>query len=204
MLRLDHLAVAGLTVEAATDHVEQALNLRPGPGGKHAHFSTHNTLLGLGPDEYLEAIAIDTNAPAPAYPRWFDLDGFDGPPRLNNWILACGDLPAALAALGPGYGKPIALSRGDLRWSMAVPDSGVLPFDGWAPALIQWDGDAHPAPRLTDSAARISGLVVSHPKATEMAATLTPYLSDPRITFAEGPASLTARFTTASGDKTLR
>ena len=60
-------------------------------GGKHAHMGTHNRLLSLG-DLYLEVIAPDPEAPRPAWPRWFDLDNFDGPPRLTNWICRSDDL----------------------------------------------------------------------------------------------------------------
>ena len=35
---------------------------------------THNRLLGLGTNVYLEVIAIDTEAAPPARPRWFSLD----------------------------------------------------------------------------------------------------------------------------------
>ena len=59
--------------------------------------ATHNRLLGLG-DLYLEVIAADPSAPRPAWPRWFDLDRFTGAPRLTNWICACDDLEAAVAA----------------------------------------------------------------------------------------------------------
>ena len=40
------------------------------------------------------------------------------------------------------------LSRGDLRWQMAVPGDGILPFDNMFPALMQWHSP-HPAAQLT-------------------------------------------------------
>jgi len=199
MLRLDHLAVSATTLADATAQLETCMGYEAVPGGQHDHFATHNTLMGCGPEFYLEAIAIDPNASAPPYPRWFALDQFDGPARLTNWILACDDLDAALAAVGPGFGAPVSLQRRDFKWRMAVPDTGVLPFDGMAPALIQWDGDAHPAPRLPDCGARLLGMQVRHPDASAMADLLTPLLEDDRVTYVEGQPGMMAAFETPDG-----
>ena len=48
MLILDHIAVAATDLGHGTKWVEQALGVPMQPGGQHAHFGTHNTLLGLG------------------------------------------------------------------------------------------------------------------------------------------------------------
>ena len=193
MLRLDHLAVSGQSRDAASLHVEKALGVTTIPGGQHVHFGTHNRLVGMGPEFYLEAIAIDPDAPKPDYPRWFNLDGFAGAPRLTNWIVATDDLAATLKVLGLAYGTPVPLARGDLRWTMAVPDTGLLPFDGFAPAIIEWHGKYHPAPNLQDSGARLMALTVSHPDAGDMADTIGAALMDDRVTFKVGPPKLTAR-----------
>ena len=99
MLTLDHIAVLGETLEEAAHHVEAALGLPMMPGGAHARFGTHNRLLGLAPALYLEAIAIDPAAPPPGHPRWFGLDAFAGPARLDKWICRVDDLGAVLEAL---------------------------------------------------------------------------------------------------------
>lgn len=203
MLILDHLAVAGETRDAATAHLAQALNVDPVQGGEHAVFHTHNTLLGMGSDFYMEAIAVNPDAPKPDRPRWFNLDQFSGSPRLTNWIVATDDINAALQILGPGYGDPVQLQRGDLRWQMAVPQSGLLPFDGFAPAVIEWGGDVHPAPRLPDCGLRFHGLTVQHPDAVLMQQQLAPLLNDARITFQSGPAQLLAQFDGPQGLLTL-
>ncbi len=202
-MELDHLAVAGQDLAEATEHVTRALGVAPRPGGEHAVFFTHNTLLGLEDGLYLEAIAINPDAPKPDRARWFDLDRFEGAPRLTNWICRCDDLDAALAALPEGFGAPVALQRGDLRWRMAVPQSGILPFDNCAPALMQWEGDAHPAARLTPSGCGLETLTVSHPDAEALAALIRPHLSDARVSFVTGPAGLTAAFSTPTGSRTL-
>ena len=65
MLELDHIAVAGETLEAATAHVEAALGLKMDAGGVHVEMGTHNRLLSLGPGLYMEAIAIDPDGSRP-------------------------------------------------------------------------------------------------------------------------------------------
>lgn len=201
MLRFDHLAISCTDLEAGARAVAESLGIVPGPGGHHPHFGTHNRLLSLGPDAYLEVIAIDPAAPPPDRPRWFGLDGFSGPARLTNWILRSDDLAADLSAADPQAGAPVALSRGDLRWRMAVPEGGALPFDNLHPALIGWDGP-HPAPGLPDHGVRLSRLVVRHPRADRLRACL-PGLTDPRIVFETGPAGLHAVLDTPSGPRSL-
>lgn len=200
---LDHIAVAGITLAAATDHVAQALDTAMQPGGQHDVFHTHNTLLGLKDGLYLEAIATNPDAPVPDRPRWFDLDRFQGAPRLTNWICRCDDLDAALAALPDGFGTPVSLQRGDLRWRTAVPASGILPFDNCAPALIEWEGAAHPAVMLGASGCRLSTLQVSHPDAVALIDLLAPHLNDDRIKYVTGHPGLTAYFETPHGPKVL-
>lgn len=202
-MELDHIAVAGITLAAATDHVSRSLGVPLQPGGQHAIFHTHNSLLGLGDGLYLEAIAINPDAPVPDRARWFDLDRFSGAPRLTNWICRCDDLDATLAALPEGFGAPVSLARGDLRWRMAVPTTGILPYDNCAPALIEWDGTAHPAPLLTPAGCRLTELQISHPQADALHALLAPFLADERLIFKSGPAALRATFDTPRGRSDL-
>src|SRR5262249_44534230 len=87
---IDHLAVAVTSLEDR--QLDELLGVKLSPGGQHARMGTHNRLLRLGPTSYLELIAIDPGAPAPAHPRWFELDEpamkarlGDGP-RLVHWV----------------------------------------------------------------------------------------------------------------------
>ena len=114
-MQLDHIAISGDTLEEATAYCEDALGVALLPGGKHDIFATHNRLLGLADGLYLEAIAIDPGAATPHRTRWFDLDRFEGSPRLTNWICASDDLDALLSNLPDGAGEAIALTRGDLK-----------------------------------------------------------------------------------------
>ncbi|WP_300062221.1 VOC family protein [uncultured Roseobacter sp.] len=202
-MQLDHLAVAGESLHEAQAFVEEALGVPLQPGGEHAFFHTHNALLGLEDGLYLEAIAINPAAPQPERSRWFDLDRFSGPARLTNWICRTDDIATALMDLPAGMGSPVALQRGPLRWRMAVPDNGVLPFENSAPALIQWDTTLHPAQMLAPSGVWLRRFTVQHPEAEALGDLLTVRLQDDRLRFETGPRGLFAAFDTPHGPREL-
>jgi hypothetical protein len=202
--RFDHLAIAVEDLEAGAAAVGAVLGVPLEPGGVHPAMGTHNRLLSLGAGAYLEVIAIDPDAPAPGRARWFGLDRFSGPPVPRAWVVRCDDLAAALAVAPEGAGKPMALERGDLRWSMAIPKDGMLPFDGLFPALIAWQGTAHPADRLPDRGIRLVALELAHPEAGALRAVLGASLRDERIRVVEGAApKLRAVFQTPTGERVL-
>ncbi|PPB80319.1 glyoxalase-like protein [Albidovulum inexpectatum] len=201
MAALDHLVVTARRLEEGVAWLESLLAVPLEPGGHHAAMGTHNRLLRLGNCEYLEVIAIDPHAPAPLQPRWFGLDGRAGPPSLTNWVVRVDDLDGALAVAPKGVGRIMDLSRGDLRWRMAVPESGHLPFDGMFPALIAWQGDAHPAGRLPDRGCRLDRLVIRHPDADKLADAVA--LDDPRVEFVAGPIGIEAWIQTPFGLRRL-
>ncbi|HSH43331.1 MAG TPA: VOC family protein, partial [Arenicellales bacterium] len=72
--KLDHLVVAAADLAAGREYIEDLLGVRTEAGGRHDAIGTHNQLLRLGDDQYLEIIAVDPDAPAPGKPRWFGLD----------------------------------------------------------------------------------------------------------------------------------
>jgi hypothetical protein len=198
-MRLDHIVVSARTLDEGAAHVERVLGQPPVAGGRHGRMATHNRLLGLG-DCYLEVIATDPTARPPGRARWFDLDRFADPPRLTHWVAACDDLAAELARAPGGTGEALALARGNLRWHMAVPGSGTLPYDDCYPALLQWQGEAHPLQRLPDGGLKLIRLRVMHPRADALAAALCGRLDDPRLEILGAPApGLAAEIATAAG-----
>lgn len=161
---LDHLVIAASSLAQGAAWCQATLGVAPGPGGRHALFSTHNLLLRIAgpgfPLAYLEIIAIDPDAPAPGRPRWFGLDdpvlqaALRQSPQLLHAVLRTDQLAAqrqALIDLGHDPGQPLAAERdtadGPLRWTIGVRDDGTLPVGGVLPTLIQWQG-RHPAERL--------------------------------------------------------
>lgn len=204
MLTLDHLAVSAETLDEGVAMVESALGVTLAPGGRHPSMGTHNRLLRLSPGFYLEVIAIDPDAPGPGRPRWFDLDNFRGAPRLTNWIVRCDDLAAALPRMPAGTGEAVEMSRGDLRWEMAVPADGRLPFGGAFPALISWKGDAHPVSMLPDSGCRLVALEIHHPRADDLRRALQGLIDEPLVAVHATPGlALRALIETPSGRKVL-
>jgi Glyoxalase-like domain len=117
---IDHLVYAVSDLDAGIDRIERLLGVRPVPGGRHASWGTHNALVGLAPDTYLEIIAPDPSLPAPVRGTLFDPG--DGEPRLVTWALrreSIGDVAASAAAAGLGLGAVEAGSR-------VRPDGTVL------------------------------------------------------------------------------
>lgn len=201
-MKLDHIAIAGTTLAEAVEWVESRLDVPLQPGGVHEVFGTHNQLLRLEDGFYLEAIAIDPAAPSLAYPRWFDLDRFSGSPRLTNWICQVPDLDEILQHL-PQAGDPVQLSRGGLRWRMAVPKNGQLPYDSCFPALIEWQSPAHPGVLLTRQGCRLEKLTISHPQAKALESELASYLETGVLRFETGPVALRADIRTPNGVRQL-
>lgn len=191
---LDHLVVGATTLAAAQDHVERSLGLAMQAGGQHAVFHTHNALIGLEDGLYLEAIAPDPSRPLPERPRWYDLDRYSGPARLSNWAAAVPDMDAALPIMPDGVGAPVQVRRGDLQWRMAVSAMGTTPYDNLWPALIEWPGGMHPAPRLAPSGLRLRRLTLSHPQGDRLAETLAAQIQDDRIRVEVGEIGLEAAF----------
>jgi len=204
-MRLDHLAIACRDLWAGCDWAQAALGVPFGPGGRHARFGTHNRLLGLGPDLYLEVIAPDPDAAPFEGPRWFGLDTPPPVPRLANWIVAVADMDAARAVADPDTGPPIDLARGDLTWRLTVPKDGHLPHGGGAPTLIEWGaGSRHPAATLPDSGVRLRRLEVMHPDADALRDRYVPLRADPRIAWVTGAVpGLRATFDTPDGPRSL-
>jgi len=73
-MQIDHLVVCAESLEEGAAFVEAKLGVAMSAGGKHALMGTHNRLLSLGAEAYLEVIAIDPEAGPPGRARWFGLD----------------------------------------------------------------------------------------------------------------------------------
>ncbi|MBC8058867.1 MAG: VOC family protein, partial [Rhizobiales bacterium] len=104
-LALDHLVLAAQTLGEGLDWCERAFGIRPDAGGRHDFMGTHNRVFAIGsaafPRAYFELIAIDPGAPAPAHPRWFDLDDpalqqslAKRGPQLVHWVARCDGVEA--------------------------------------------------------------------------------------------------------------
>ncbi len=203
--RIDHIAVTAPNLEVGAAWVEQVLGVAPQPGGEHALMGTHNVLLRLGDDIYLEVIAANPRVAAPARARWFGLDALepDSPPRLRNWIARTTDIGNALAAAGEPLGTVTEMQRSDLRWLITIPDDGKPLMGGTAPALIEWKTGPHPASRLPDQGLRLQALELFHPRPHRLMALLEAIGMDGQVrvrrSLAGEGSSLVAHIATPRG-----
>lgn len=173
-IEVDHLVVACRSLDQGRTWCEATFGVAPEPGGRHPMMATHNLLLALAsvrfPRSYLELIAIDPDAPAPARPRWFDLDcaamqaAIAITPRLVHWGARTGAIDAAVATLrglgvdpGPVAGAERMTPRGLLRWRITLPADGGRRGAGAVPLLIEW-GDMHPTDTLAPSGVELESL----------------------------------------------
>ena len=164
---MDHLVFAALDLEEGVRHVERLTGARMSPGGRHHGFGSHNRLLRLGDDCYMEVVAIDPDQPAPEGPRWFGLDSLEEP-RLVTWCAKSSDLAGLVAQgrdAGIDLGEPIAGGReradgARLSWTFTDPwaerAGGVIPF------FIDWGTSPHPAESMP-AVCTFAGLRLEHP-----------------------------------------
>lgn len=165
---LDHIVIAAQDLEQGVDHIREALGVDIPPGGKHQSMATHNLLMQLGNDAYLEVIAIDNEGRSPRHPRWFGLDSarmraaIRQQPQLITWVMNTPDLQQLAAQAGFDIGIPTELSRDDLSWQIALPEDGRLLGDGMLPYCIQWHSSPHPSRGMADTGCLLQDLTIHH------------------------------------------
>ncbi|WP_424951624.1 VOC family protein [Deinococcus sp.] len=194
---LDHLVIAAADLASGCAWLEDRLGLKMQPGGEHPYFGTHNALLGLR-GGYLEVIAVNAAAPDPPYPRWFGLDTpamkerLAAGPALIHWVASVGNLRAALRLSPEDHGEALALSRGNSRWQLSVPQTGALPMSGVLPSLIQWES-VSPAARLQPSGLWLERLSLSTPAPARLERALEALgFTGTPLDITEGPPHLEA------------
>lgn len=203
---LDHLVIAARTLDEGRAWLEGRLGISLHPGGEHPRFGTHNALLSLGPDAYLEVIAVNPQAPVPARARWFSLDTpqtrerLEDGPRLIHWVARV----VALDAHTPApFGEALALSRGEHRWTLTVPADGSLPGGGVRPSLIEWHTPPPPT-RLPDVGVRLSTLTLGTPQPDALRRVLNGLRFTGEVEVREAPQpGLSALLDTPHGPVTL-
>ena len=177
MAEIDHIVIGATTLEDGARYIEETLGVKPSKGGAHAGLGTHNLLLGLGANCYMEIIAPDPGQSEPAHPRLFDLDDaglrtmLEAEPRLIAYVASTPALDAVVARLGPSHaGEVRSMSRGDLSWRMAFPPQRQ-DMENLIPPLIQWNGE-RAAKHIKDSGWRLTSLEAEHPDTQALHASL--------------------------------
>ena len=206
-LPVDHLIYAAPTLESGMDKLEALLGARPVYGGQHLGYGTHNALLGLGPDVYLEVIAPDPAQPDVPRPLWIAADAVTEP-RLLYWAATSNDLESLLERArnnGLELGEVSAGSRArpdgqTLRWQLTDPRAN--PGDGIIPFFIDWGDSVHPAQELPE-AGILWSLEAQHPEANRVQSHLR--LLGLGLSVHPGPQpALLARIRTLGGEVILK
>lgn len=172
--QIDHIILAGPDLTELEEYAEAHLGIRPQSGGAHPGMGTHNSLLGLGGQRYLELVAPDPEQPDPAQPRPFRVDELTEP-TLTGWALRAQDLPERVARarerdIDPGDPRPMSRTRPDgteLSWELTSLDTAL---DGMVPFLIDWGSAPHPSEGLP--AVKLVTVRVRHPEASQLSSAL--------------------------------
>jgi hypothetical protein len=202
---IDHLVYAAPDLPAAIADIEERFGVRAQAGGRHIGLGTHNALLALGAQTYLEIIAPDPGQPQPPMPRPFGADGVSRG-GLVSWALACDDIDTAVArACSHGYdpgqvadGQRIGPTGTVLRWRMTLNAMA----DSLVPFLISWGNTEHPA-RSAPHGLTLQAFHLEHPDPPSLAPPLTALGAEVEVRPA-ATAALIARLGGPNGSKVLR
>jgi hypothetical protein len=203
--RLDHITIVAPSLETGSAYVEAALGVPPGAGRAHPGMATHNLLLALGTNVYLEVISPDPRAASVTRPRWFGLDHVlpASTPRLAAWVASTDDIAGTAV---PELGSVETMRREAHTWQMTVRSDGSVPLDGAAPLLIQRSSSSHPAAPLPQGGLHLQELRIRHPYPAQVLALLAKIglTPPPTVTVIQGNAcSLVAEIQTPFGLREL-
>ena len=212
-LTIDHLVIGTSDLARGSAWLERFLGVTLGDIGVHQRMGTHNRLLSMGSDCYLELIAINPAAGKPFMPRWFGLDTRDvqeriaQKPRLLGWVARTDDIDATNEKTGGLLGGVHAMERGDFQWRITIPNDGYAVEAGLVPSLIQWDVPIHPCQHLPAQGCRLEWMEAAHPNPAKIAYLLGELGLENALTLTATPPysgmTMCAYIRTPSGVKTL-
>ena len=168
---LDHLAIFAPDLATGVAYVRDVLGATPAPGGQHPQMGTHNALLRLGADVYLEIIACDPAGRRPdTHKTWFELgdpnithQNWNEGRRLRGMVASTREIDRSIAVAPTEFGQPMRLTRGANEWTFDVRGDGHLPGNGTLPHLIDRGQGTSPASRLPDAGCKLLDLVLETP-----------------------------------------
>ena len=166
--QIDHIVYCVHDLEAAVVQFSEVYGVHPVMGGRHLNRGTHNAIVNLGNECYLEILAVDDNNTAVTRDRWMGID-YLKEPKMTRWSLRSDNLKQDLLAiekLNPdlcnlSVGQRMTPAGSMLKWNMSIPLSSpeveLLPF------LLDWtDSDNHPTQDLAQECELI-GMELFHP-----------------------------------------
>ncbi|MES9964219.1 MAG: VOC family protein [Candidatus Sedimenticola sp. 20ELBAFRAG] len=199
--KIDHIVIGASSLAEGVSYVKSMLGVDIPYGGEHIKLGTHNHLMQLGNETFLEVIAVNQQITSPARPRWYGLDDpytrlcLERQPSLLTWVVNTGDINGLIQKATFSLGKSELISRGNLSWYFGLPEDGRLLGGGLLPYAIEWHTENHPSKSMTDLGCSIQSVEIFHPypnwiksalksidalslvKINELAENETPYLS---------------------------
>lgn len=138
MFALDHIVILVHDLAAAIDDY-MALGFTVVPGGEHQGGASHNALIALADDSYLELLAFQrpprpTDQPSPLERRFRQREAAGE--GMIDFALLPEDIQAALAAAsgrglalaGPFPGGRVRPDGQQVAWQLGIPQASALPF----------------------------------------------------------------------------
>ncbi|MEZ5280499.1 MAG: VOC family protein [Acidimicrobiales bacterium] len=149
MAIVDHLVYRVPDLNRGGAFISALTGVSPTRGGPHPGAGTHNSLLSLGPETYLEIIATDPDQADHTGPRPFGVDP-DASQQLVTFAVHPGPgeslagVAAVMAELGFDPGPSRSMSRvtpagQTLTWTLTSAPQGPVPF------VIDWGATTNPA-----------------------------------------------------------
>ena len=145
MHKLDHIVFGARSLEEGTNFIEKKLDIKLSEVGYHDFMGTHNRVVKVDKDVYLEVIAIDPSSKSPNENRWFNLDNpilqkkLEYSPQMIGYVIETKD-----KEILKHFCTPIEASRGNYKWNFAMPSlesnffNKELIENGIIPSLINW------------------------------------------------------------------
>lgn len=212
--RIDHLVIAAADLTQGTAFVKKCLGVEMPYGGVHENMGTHNHLMRLGDNLFLEVIAVNPEMEPPEKPRWYGLDDpyirrqIKAQPALLTWVVNTENIEKLLQQATLSFGRATLLHRGELSWYFGLPEDGRLLASGILPYVIEWQADSHPAKIMADALCRFKSLEVYHPYPSWLRSTLESIGAADLVKIHSSPKNsspcLVAHIATPTGTKTLR
>ena len=166
--KIDHLVIGAATLTQGVSYVKDHLGVDMPYGGVHTKMGTHNHLMRIGNDAFLEIIAVNHDIEAPNRPRWYGLDDpfirqqIEIHPSLLTWVVNTRNIKNLIRQSTFSLGKAELISRGNLSWYFGLPDDGRLLAGGMLPYAIEWQTDKHPSANMADLGCSFYNLEIYH------------------------------------------
>ena len=145
MHKLDHIVLGAYTLQEGTEFVESKLQAKLSDIGYHKDMGTHNRVIRISDEVYLEVIAIDPDISDIKNRKWFNLDNSNlqsklkKSPQIIGYVVENNDVNVL-----EYYDPFFEASRSHYKWEFAMPKykNKLLQSDivelGIIPNLISW------------------------------------------------------------------